>query len=439
MILRKAAQMKALKNHKLLLCLFLLFFSSIVLADPPAAGMLDAVDAGFSKLQKPWFDVIRGFAFSLFWKLAILDFAWTAITWVRDRKEFGEITASFSSKIFSFLFFLTLLKMADSWIPFIIESFMHIGQTAANTSNITPDGVLLFGLKVALTLFQQLLELKMHEIMFMVMPMTLVAIIVVLGYVTVAGQLLITLIESYICIGGGVIMLGFGGSKWTADMASSYIKYAVGVGIKLMILYLVIGAGMTLFSETNILASSNTGNPFELIKAGLVILAEAFIFAVLCWQIPSMASAMATGSPSMSLGSVASTATALLGAQMATNLAKQSLGAGQSLGGNGINAAKNTLGSVLGGRANSLEQMSANKSSMPASAIPDPNGPPPPSGDGNASNASIGSNTVSAETQGKLDKIFPKDKTESQFGRVKPISDSANIQVSGINLSHGKE
>lgn len=435
MTLRKVAQMKALKNHRLLIGLFLCIFSCIALADPPAAGMLDAVNTGFSKLQKPWFDVIRGFAFSLFWKLAILDFMWTAITWVRDRKEFGEITASISSKVFSFLFFLTLLKMADTWIPYIIESFVHIGQTAAGASNITPDGVLLFGLKVALTLFQQLLELKMHEIMFMVMPMTLVAIIVVLGYVTVAGQLLITLIESYICIGGGVIMLGFGGSKWTADMASSYIKYAVGVGIKLMILYLVIGAGMTLFSETNILASSNTGNPFELIKAGLVILAEAFIFAVLCWQIPSMASAMATGSPSMSLGSVASTATALLGAQMAGNLAKQTLDSGKSLGSKGIDAARNIpdLGSLGGGN-------SINQSKMPASAIPDPNGPPP-SGNGNASNASIGSDKVSPETQAKLDKAFPKDKDKdkSQFGKMKPISDSANIQVSGINLSHGKE
>lgn len=435
MILRKAAQMKALKNHRLFIGLFLLLFSSIVLADPPAAGMLDAVNTGFSKLQKPWFDVIRGFAFSLFWKLALLDFAWTAITWVRDRKEFGEIVTSVSQKMFSFLFFFTLLKMADTWIPSIIESFTHIGQTAAGVSNITPDGILLFGLKVALTLFQQLLDLKMHEIMFMVMPMTLVAIIVVLGYITVAGQLLITLIESYICIGGGVIMLGFGGSKWTADMASSYIKYAVGVGIKLMILYLVIGAGMTLFSETNILASSNTGNPFELIKAGLVILAEAFIFAVLCWQIPSMASAMATGSPSMSLGSVASTGAALLGAQMAGNLAKQTLDSGKSLGSKGMDAARNmpNLGSLGGGN-------SINQSKMPESAIPSPNGPPPTGGnDGNASAASIGASKVTPDQQAKLDKIFPKDKAESQFGKMKPISDSANIQVSGINLSHGKE
>ena len=46
-------------------------------------------------------------------------------------------------------------------------------------------------------------------------------------------------------IGAGVIFLGFGGSRWTAAYVERYIAYAVSVGMKILVLYLLIGAGMT--------------------------------------------------------------------------------------------------------------------------------------------------------------------------------------------------
>jgi cell division protein FtsA len=53
---------------------------------------------------------------------------------------------------------------------------------------------------------------------------------IIVCYLLIAGQLLLTLIESYIVCGAGVFMLGFGGWHGTSEIASRYISYIVGVG-----------------------------------------------------------------------------------------------------------------------------------------------------------------------------------------------------------------
>ena len=69
---------------------------------------------------------------------------------------------------------------------------------------------------------------------------------VVMAFAIIAGQLLITLIESYIVIGAGVFMLGFTGSRWTLVFGEKYVGYAVSIGIKLFMLELIVGLGFGL-------------------------------------------------------------------------------------------------------------------------------------------------------------------------------------------------
>ena len=89
----------------------------------------------------------------------------------------------------------------------------------------------------------------MAERTVLIIPVFGTVVIVAGSFAFIAGQLLITLIESYIAVYGGIILLGFGGSRWTSDMASSYMKYAVAVGMKLMLCYLVIGLGFSIFTQ----------------------------------------------------------------------------------------------------------------------------------------------------------------------------------------------
>ena len=42
----------------------------------------------------------------------------------------------------------------------------------------------------------------------------------------------------------GLIFLGFGGCRWTSDMAINYYRTILGVGVSLMTMQLIIGIGI---------------------------------------------------------------------------------------------------------------------------------------------------------------------------------------------------
>ena len=104
----------------------------------------------------------------------------------------------------------------------------------------------------------------------------LAALGVVFAFGIIAAQLLLTNVESYIVVGGGVLLLGFAGSRWTADIASRYLSYAVAIGIKLFSLYLIIGIGNSLAGQWGVLLASPdaTLNPriyFQILGGALAV------------------------------------------------------------------------------------------------------------------------------------------------------------------------
>src|SRR6202011_6063043 len=101
----------------------------------------------------------------------------------------------------------------------------------------------------------------------------LCALGVVIAFAIIAGQLLITLIESYIVIGAGVFMLGFTGSRWTLVFGEKYVGYAVSVGIKLFMLELIVGLGYALGQQWSALFGNGIAPPetyVEVVGAALI-------------------------------------------------------------------------------------------------------------------------------------------------------------------------
>lgn len=301
------------KQHQILLSsvfLFLLLIPEIA----SAKILLDNVSSQFLTGTMKWQPIISGYAKGLFWKLAELDFLWTAIVWVKDRKEFGEIMMGFVGKIITLLMFYSLLLSAGEWIPQIIDSFSQIGKEAAASSGAdvgTLDSILFQGFNLAYAMFGALGEgwSLLHPLDAMERVATSIflvpsALIVALCFSFIAGQLLVTLIESYIAIYGGQILLGFGGSRWTSEMATGYLKFAIGTGIKLMLCYLVIGLGFNIITMQIDPAMMKT----DFIAFCLTIVILSVLYVYIVFSIPGLASGMLSGSPNMSLGGLAGAA-----------------------------------------------------------------------------------------------------------------------------------
>lgn len=328
-----------LAGYLVMLVLFGLSFNSN--ADAPSIHILDRVDATFKPLQDTWYTAIRGYAERLFWLLVLVDFGWTAVIYALEKNDITEIVTSLVKKIFTIGFFWGLLKLSDTWIPAIINSFRQIGTTVGDVSAITPDGIVSTGFELAKGAFAIMRDLGTFEAIAVVFPVTLVAIVTFLAFVFVAAQLLVTLIESYIAVGAGVILLGFGGSRWTTDFATKYLQYAVGTGLKLMILYLIVGTGQTLFDSMML-------DPDYLTETTLAALGGALVYAYLAIQIPQIASSMMSGSPSMTAGSLAGTAITMGAAIAGAGAATAATAAAAGAGGVGAAAGATGLAKALG-------------------------------------------------------------------------------------------
>ena len=123
-------------------------------------------------------------------------------------------------------------------------------------------------------------------------------LIMFLSFALIAGQMLLALSEAYVGLGGGIILLGFSGSRWTIKFAETFIGWIVGVGVKLFFLYLLVGVGMTITAGWN---SALTGWTVADPTLPLTIAGGALIFMLLSWEIPNVAARIAGSSVSLNL------------------------------------------------------------------------------------------------------------------------------------------
>lgn len=308
--------------------------------------LLDGIPNKFEKLSKKWNNVILPTAWKLFGLLCLIDFAWTGVLNVLERKELGEQFASVARKILTYSFFAGLLANTSIWLPAIVGPnglFQTMGndviQNTGQPIRLTPDVILGFGLGICEHLWDVWYDQPfLYKLLFGIVTgiFTVGAMIVIMiSFGIIAGQLLITLIESYFVVGAGIFLLGFGGSRWTTEMASSYIKYAVAIGVKIFTCYIVVGAGIEIFGDYQF-----DPDPVEFISSTIQIVVLSFCFCAISWQLPQLASTIISGASTGTFGASSSAA------GFAAGLLGSAIGAAGVLGAAGA-AAKGAGGSAL--------------------------------------------------------------------------------------------
>ena len=212
----------------------LLAVAVLALASPAFASdaILDNITEKYKTASSQWSSSLFGMAKSLFLKLSMIELIWFGIWWIVERDDPRQFFASFLKKIMGLTFFWSILLNFDSWIPAVINGFVKAGETAANTGALTPSTVMDRGLEAATALLQVANEIGLLDGVSGLgkyLLAGLCALGIVLSFAVITGQMLVTLIESYIVVNGGVLFLGFAGSRWTTSFAEKFLSYAMGV------------------------------------------------------------------------------------------------------------------------------------------------------------------------------------------------------------------
>src|SRR5579863_8735672 len=281
--------------------LFVVATFSFAQAPPFVSTNPSQILTAFQAARGNWVANIAGYANSLFGALAMIEFAWSAAVMVLEKADFQSFTAALVRKIMWIGGFYMLLINGPVWIPFIIDSFTQIGQNSSGVMSISPSNVFGQGLNVAGALSNGFSVAGFLTQPAVILSLVFAAIIVVISYAMITIQFMVAMVESYIVVAAGFIFLGFGGSRWTAPYTERYIGLAVATGLKIMLLYLLIGTGMNI-SVTWMTDAQQVSTSTHPAMGAFEIMGAALIFLMLCWQIPKLFSAVLGGAPALTGG-----------------------------------------------------------------------------------------------------------------------------------------
>jgi type IV secretion system protein TrbL len=255
-----------------------------LIADLSGQVVLDALLQKFESSTGSWYYALETAAQALFWKLALVSFAWTFISML-FRDEVRDVFA----ELIRFAMFVGLAWFALINAPAFAQDILNTcvqlgGQAGGFGSGLSAATIADLGLQV----FNQVVSpLNWFVSPGISLAATIIAMVLVCAAVVTTCNLLLLVVSAWVAAAAGIILLGFGGCRWTSDMAANYFRGILSIGMKVLTMEMVIGMGIAFIKS--ILA----GVTLPLSLTGLMVLAALFIFMyVLSDRLPNVVAGM---------------------------------------------------------------------------------------------------------------------------------------------------
>ena len=280
--------------------LLALIVAPVLAQSPGQQPVLDRIASQYRDASRLWRPRLLPIAQQLFMVLASLEFAVSGAIWALRRDSLDDIAAKFLLKFALVAFLLALITSFTYWIPPIVNGFAAAGERAiGSTVTVSPSGIIDIGRQTAFTILNTLDIGVMLRNPAMALFGALAAFTIAVAYAVIATELVLLLIESYIVIGGGVLFLGFAAFRGTAAFAENLIAYTFGVGIKVFLLYLIVGLGSQIAKSWIPLIQTSTF--FGPSSPMLEVVGGAIIFMVMTMRIPRVVAHRISGHASFGI------------------------------------------------------------------------------------------------------------------------------------------
>src|SRR5216684_3791619 len=136
-----------------------------------------------------------------------------------------------------------------SWMYLVIQSFSRIGAAISGLPALSPQSVLQAGLSMTNTLLNSPTASGIISSIELALVEGMLALVVGGAFLIVAVELLLTLVKAYLTTSLGVILLGFGGNRFTASAAEGYFTNVIRIGVRLLFFYAVLAIGMQMVAQ----------------------------------------------------------------------------------------------------------------------------------------------------------------------------------------------
>lgn len=321
----------------MVITLYFLISPSTVYAELSNKNILDSVLIKYHSAANSWADIIQERAEWLFGSLALISFSWqfSQIVGIRGSSPLTEMIGELLKFVIFCGFYLWLLRNGPTFANAIIDSMIKIGTMASNQPTTSPSSLVDIGFKIYDAAQENLDIWSATSIAAYIISLIILVIFALIGI-----NMLLQLCSAWVLAYAGIFFLGFGGSKWTSDMAINYFKTVLGLGASLMTMTLLIGIGTSIVTES--IAQMDTSGAQNLTEMAVLLITSITLF-MLVDKLPSMvagiingASVGSTGIGAFGAGAAIGTAAAAMGMAVTSIAKSASTIAGAVKGGAGL-------------------------------------------------------------------------------------------------------
>lgn len=249
-----------------------------VLAAQPAlaqeGSVLTSLQSQITTAAKGWETTVMDAAKSLFWILATIEIGLAAVWLAIQAASLDSWFAELVRRIMFVGFFAFVLAQGPTFAKAVVDSLFQIGAGGGTAS---PADVFNAGLAVA-TKMSEKIQFGLFEDNALAISAAFAMVVVVISFSLVAAIFVSVMVEMYIGLLAGMIMLGLGGSSYTKDFAVRYLVYAFSVGMKLMALVMISRIGSEVL--IGLANEPDIGDQFQTALAIAGIAVVVFIVAI---------------------------------------------------------------------------------------------------------------------------------------------------------------
>jgi type IV secretion system protein TrbL len=188
---------------------------------------------------KDWESTVSRAARSLFWILAGIEIGIAAVWLALQAASLDSWFAELVRRIMFVGLFAFILDRGPALAKAVVDSLYQLGAEGGSAS---PAAIFDAGIEVADKLSEQA-QFGLFEDNSLAIAAVFAMVVVVIAFSLVAAVFVAVIVEMYVGLLAGMIMLGLGGSSFTKDFAVKYLVYAFSVGMKLMALVMIARIG----------------------------------------------------------------------------------------------------------------------------------------------------------------------------------------------------
>ncbi|RWI04233.1 P-type conjugative transfer protein TrbL [Mesorhizobium sp.] len=215
----------------------------VLLASAPAlaqqGSVLTTLENQVVTAAKGWETTVMNAARSLFWILAGIEVGIAAVWLAINAASLDAWFAELVRRVMFIGLFAFILDRGPAFAKAVVDSLFQIGAGGGSAS---PANIFDAGIRVASKMSEQA-QFGLFEDNALAIAAVFAMVVVVVSFSLVAAIFVAVMVEMYVGLLAGMIMLGLGGSSYTKDFAVRYLVYAFSVGMKLMALIMIAKIG----------------------------------------------------------------------------------------------------------------------------------------------------------------------------------------------------